>query len=529
MPTEPEHDIEKTLKAYAQRRRDAAGAPLELPAHARARLQREAARLNAKPSGSGGFWEGLMAALRPRLAYASILLLLAAVCAGLFLPRLSRDKMELAGNENSLSQRRLAPKLGDEKTESFSKDVSAPAAPPPSAAAAPAGQAGSRSISPPAFVPPPIVANQPEPSALSDAEKGKATKSLPVDRALTGAAAVKTPAPVMVTQALALPPPVVPSPPPVSSANAVTSEGRSAGQAKTQATVALNFRSPETAPNAQTGEVGIYSLAGGGGGRRRGGGGGVGGGGGSAGAGGAFRGGAGSAVTTETAQTTVELASRNQPVAAPVATTNGQMAGDARSSQTLLTQQFFRLGARGRLQTPSAPPSNLNGVLNSFRVELNGGQMRIIDADGSVYSGIARQTNAGLGLSSDAVAAPTPPGSTAAAPRQTLLRNSTAVNGVTNNPAASEGQPPQNYSFQVTGTSLTLNQLVVFSGNFLQGQSAAATPAAGGGRGGAGGGGGRGGSSSGCVGVASDSIPNSWPRHIGGTNALQVNATPSGR
>src|SRR4051812_49342213 len=92
MSTEPERDIEKTLKAYADKRREEAGAPLELHPATRRLLLGEAARAGPKPKQRAGFWWKLGGEFRPRGAFWAIVLLLAGVCAGLLLPTLSRTR-----------------------------------------------------------------------------------------------------------------------------------------------------------------------------------------------------------------------------------------------------------------------------------------------------------------------------------------------------------------------------------------------------------------------------------------------------
>ena len=76
---EPERRIEKLLRAFAKKRRDQAGAALELRPAARQRLQQEISRHSTAKSG-GGFLANLFLAFRPRLAFA--LCSIAIVCIG---------------------------------------------------------------------------------------------------------------------------------------------------------------------------------------------------------------------------------------------------------------------------------------------------------------------------------------------------------------------------------------------------------------------------------------------------------------
>jgi len=87
-------------------------------------------------------------------------------------------------------------------------------------------------------------------------------------------------------------------------------------------------------------------------------------------------------------------------------------------------------------------------VLASFRVEQNGGNLRVVDADGSVYTGVMQ------------VAREESPPATYSAPPK--IQPSA--------PPAVKTSPPsgaQNYSFTVAGTNRNLNQNVVFSGNLI--------------------------------------------------------------
>jgi hypothetical protein len=128
---------------------------------------------------------------------------------------------------------------------------------------------------------------------------------------------------------------------------------------------------------------------------------------------------------------------------------------------------------------PGDQPLLTNAVLFSFQVEQSGQQLRVIDSDGSVYSGYIR-------------AAPrtSPAAPEAAQPVQ--------VNRSGGRQIAASGAPQTNFSFRVTGTNRSLNQAVVFSGDLLRISNAPALAVSslnqptGGGFGGGGGAGGMG-------------------------------------
>ena len=112
---------------------------------------------------------------------------------------------------------------------------------------------------------------------------------------------------------------------------------------------------------------------------------------------------------------------------------------------------------RYRVNFNSPPMPN---VLRSFEVAQNGQQIRVVDADGSVYDGAIEQTPfAEIG-------------------KELLANRSTATDlkkslepqaRLPGTPATTTtGQlAPQNSFFRVAGTNRTLNQWVVFEGNFL--------------------------------------------------------------
>src|SRR5262249_25562886 len=73
MPSEPDNKMEELLKAYARKRRQDAGAPLELHPATRQLLQAEVKRLRQPaPQEAGSRWK-MFALLWPRVAFASVL------------------------------------------------------------------------------------------------------------------------------------------------------------------------------------------------------------------------------------------------------------------------------------------------------------------------------------------------------------------------------------------------------------------------------------------------------------------------
>ena len=93
-------------------------------------------------------------------------------------------------------------------------------------------------------------------------------------------------------------------------------------------------------------------------------------------------------------------------------------------------------------------------VLNTFRLEQSGSKLRIIDADGSVYSGSIHATDIQRQQHAAAAQAPAPA-------QKDQFQSRLGVNGNAQRNAA------QSYAFRVTGTNGSLHRKVVFSGELL--------------------------------------------------------------
>jgi hypothetical protein len=91
-------------------------------------------------------------------------------------------------------------------------------------------------------------------------------------------------------------------------------------------------------------------------------------------------------------------------------------------------------------------------VLVSFRVEQTGNNMKVVDADGSVYTGSVQ------------LAQQEPPTDSLYHATQ---NNAPANAAASANNRVTQNQAQQNYFFRVAGTNRNLKQNVVFSGNFV--------------------------------------------------------------
>src|SRR5882672_320178 len=103
MAMEPERPVEKMLRDYAKKRREEAGAPLELHAATRRLLQGEVARRRAKNQGQPQSFAKLLLAAWPRIAAAIGLFAVLVFVVSVWLPGRNRPKgqFDLAQNERA--------------------------------------------------------------------------------------------------------------------------------------------------------------------------------------------------------------------------------------------------------------------------------------------------------------------------------------------------------------------------------------------------------------------------------------------
>jgi hypothetical protein len=157
------------------------------------------------------------------------------------------------------------------------------------------------------------------------------------------------------------------------------------------------------------------------------------------------------------------VASANRTASAPLAT-NGrsESAADAlKGAKSLaVTQRFVQTepatAARALFKDKASPA---RAVLASFQLEQTGSQLRIVDDDGSVYSGYVQPAGGGGRERSAQAGAPAVAG--AARAPAVALKQVTASN------LDSDQLASQSYSFRVAGTNRSLNQKVVFTGDLL--------------------------------------------------------------
>ncbi|HXT12770.1 MAG TPA: hypothetical protein VN873_14505 [Candidatus Angelobacter sp.] len=126
----------------------------------------------------------------------------------------------------------------------------------------------------------------------------------------------------------------------------------------------------------------------------------------------------------------------------------------AASTPPFAAQAFHRMDVpKGLPAVRDAARRASTRVLTSFRVEQQGDQMRVVDSDGSVYTGAVQWAREDQAQNANAANANLSP------------RNKAFANQVARN--VQQIQAAQSYFFRVAGTNRNLKQPVVFSGNLI--------------------------------------------------------------
>jgi len=429
MPNEPQRPIEQMLTAYALKRREQVGPPFALHPATRKLLLDEVARTfprRSAPPASKLLW---LKMLWPRMALTGSVAVALGIAAVIYLQSEpgSQRKLQLAKQEDRPSSRpadrdeapRPEYKSGKVLEGQPARFANAPTAPPPTAGTysnqavlpGPAERIASRSKTGPvplkAGEAPKQVAVSGESSAkggtmeLAYAGKAKATvqiKPQPVEdqRELLGRQLEMKTPPPMVRRYGLPTPPASGGPTGVSGGGGIGGAGRVAPTARGVAT-------PQ--PSAQASPL----------------------------------------LQTPTATNALRDNSETSNVQSYFV-----MRGE------LLNQRFTRNARyRRNFNSPVRPE-----VLNSFQLEQNGRQIRIVDADGSIYDGAIDQPANQSNLQIDALQTAEPVG---VQNRQIAVGNQNA--GLAGTQSAGM-LTLQNFAFTVSGTNRTLNQAVVFYGNY---------------------------------------------------------------
>jgi hypothetical protein len=128
MPSEPDNKMNDLLKAYAKKRRDEAGVPLEMHPATRRLLQEETAKLRPKPREQSPSWLSLLAGYWPRLAFAASIVMVFGVTIWMF-----RGTSEKTGGTMHLAKQDapIAPAQQPASPREFFRDAELATAPRP--------------------------------------------------------------------------------------------------------------------------------------------------------------------------------------------------------------------------------------------------------------------------------------------------------------------------------------------------------------------------------------------------------------
>ena len=457
MANEPERPIEKLLRAAAQNRRDNAGAPFELHPVNRRLLQSEVTRKFAPPQRERRSFAEALVQLWPRLAGGVAILAVLGLAVWVLLPLPGNDKPEAFLAKNLPVSKDMPTQEPLPAATPAPATIASPPAPAvnkqspmlayadteQAARANPAGQI--------AVTVSPVAAD----SALAQRESQDAAKlglaaaqkladrQEPVRPQLVASAGTPAPPPAGVANGALerpygfagqpTPPASLPTSPAAPVAVAMTPAAASVPPADQSATVVGDLSrqragAPVVAANEsarlagdKSGQPGAYykSLA--------------------------------------------AASSVNRPSPSRVATDSlSKTAPEAlQEARTLgVVQQFVQVPPEAKAKDALAVTgAATHAVLASFRVEQAGHALRIVDGDGSVYTGSLQLANANRRARSAKAEAPAL-ALAARAPARALVEEGAPR-------LDSDRLAQQTYSFRVAGTNRSLQKKVVFTGNLL--------------------------------------------------------------
>ena len=435
MANEPERPIEKLLRTAAKKRRDEAGAPLELHPATRRLLQGEVARTFAKPMHPARSFIGVFSQLWPRIAGGAAIFAILVLAGYVLLPGAGKGKPEtlLARNEpmpQAQPSKQLLP-------------------PPPAAAAKVPGSPA------PAAGPNPSVVTLVEtaPAAPAKAARLLGVQPQPLSKDITGAladrAAKEKPAsaaaPFLADRRKAEEAFIAAS----GSTIAPVPSGTVNGAYQRQFGLAGKPSAPASQPVPLAAPVPVTTTA------------------------------AASSIAAAdeslklpgdkadqpffayTSPPAVASANRLQPATAPTDALLKSADGARLEARSIgVSQRFAQVAPGTKSKSNLADKATpVHPVLASFEVEQAGTELRIVDGDGSVYSGyvqIADVARRRLAASAEASAVTQAPQAIRRAREEKAWASRDA-----DQPA------PPAYFFRVAGTNRSLHKKVVFSGNLM--------------------------------------------------------------
>jgi hypothetical protein len=435
MANEPERPIEKLLRSAAKKRRDEAGAPLELHPATRRLLQGEAARKFPPAQAASRSLFQALGKMWPRFVWGVGMLAVLTATVWLLVPMPGKHE------SHALFANKRPTPSPDSPQETLPPPAvapaAAPAAPAPTADAKPSAIALADTARPALRKPAPEVAGQPQPlpkDSLASETGGEAREKLALATAPQPANREKA------AEAEVAASSTMSAPAPAAVANgAVAKRFGLAGQPAAPAGAPAAPASPSSVATAPA----VTRLV----------------------------------TADESGKLAVDRA--DQPAFAfrslsPAGSVNTPRPSDSLTDGRLDSAAALHKEARSisatqwfaqALQSPKtkrnfddkAAPAH--PVLAAFQVEQAGRELRIVDGDGSVYSGYLQI----------AAAARRPPSVKAEAPA--AARGSRALGAVVEEKSAArldaDQSAPQTYFFRVTGTNRSLQKKVVFTGNLL--------------------------------------------------------------
>ena len=435
MDTEPERPIEKLLRACANKRSDEAGGPFELHSATRRLLQAEVARELAKGAPRGDSPFAFFARVWPRLACGTAIFVALVIAVWVVIPRIGTESrnFDLAKYEpasrttpdsqppapRSASRRELAPTAGQSRV-----DLDAESLKEDKALHEVAGPRLQRANDPGVPMPRPAVKNSPAVADIHGGVQEKETSGIAPAAPAPASARAPGPTETLARRYGVAPPTPMPAvtPPPSAPPRTTTVAGSAASADSLVAAEGESQKNKEEAPIVA----------------RR------------------------AAVTSAAPAPGLAGAARNlnKDRATDVAQAPGNYSNAQRSTQV---QRFARAaplsgamldGRPSRAQMSEATVMTAPMVLLSFQVEQHGRELRMIDGDGSVYSGYVQP----VGDSESGRSGP------AARPAKAL--KAPADQFPSNAPSAPPAKPAVEpaYLFRVTGTNRTLGKQVVFNG-----------------------------------------------------------------
>jgi len=425
MPNEPERDIEKRLRAYAEKRRQDAGEPLELHPATRRLLQGEVSRQRAKPAGGGATWlERVIAAHWLEAAVAACVV--AALAIGVVM---LRPPSSAARKEEELAYQQLS-------ANAPAMDLAKAGTPQPAATAPEPGpwSANTGSLQPSFTLPKEVKLSEVPPT---DKNRFLLAKDLAFSEAEG--------------EVPSFPPTAVPETGHPEAAHGVALTGGRSGPG-------LRFDKPEVAEAERreaSATLGTFV------------------------AGDKLR--AQPALPAPVGQP-ASPPGRSDLV--PSEVKEDLFAGTVATSRAAVFAQNFANVAKQVAPRKVAAQPDLPDVLNNFRVEQSGERIQIIDQDGSTYAGNAQasrlsqffpeRTSAGAPVSSAVALKQKLGGGGAGGGRAGAFG---AERGLADRATEAQRQA-QSYFFRVAGTNRALNEPVVFTGQLFLLTNAAVAEAA---------------------------------------------------